>query len=134
MSDVESRLRKARQRENLKMLARSWKGLIIVVVVIALLAFGISYTSTPFMGCVTSDGTVRGERITQSSRGDFPRRVLAILLDDGRVVEVSRSMSETTRIGARAQVESCRKVVWSSELSSHNFKGYVAQRARPSSG
>lgn len=129
LGNFENRLREAKQRQTLQLLVRSWKGLLIAVGVIALVTFGISYAATPFIGCAISIGTVKGERISQSSRGDFPRRILVFALDDGRVVEVPRDISEPTRMGARARVESCRKVVWLRELTSHRLKDYLPDKA-----
>lgn len=125
--DFDQRLRTAERKYWLRQFLKHWRVIPIVAGVIMLLAYGFAYSATPFVQCITGEGVANGQRLKQGMRADFPRRIVAVKLDDGRIVDVTMKMSDEPRMRARMRVESCTKTVWSVVVERHVFMGYVGE-------
>ena len=90
-----------------------------------LIAYGLSYFVTPNETCLTAEGVVQSLRISQSPRGDFPKRVVTLAMNDNRIVEVNSPMSDMPENGVRRLVESCTKRVWGRDTATHRFKDVI---------
>ena len=123
--DFEKRWRAGNRRYTLKRLRQSWQGLAIAGAFIVLIAYGLSYFVTPNETCLTAEGVVQSLRISQSPRGDFPKRVVTLAMNDNRIVEVNSPMSDMPENGVRRLVESCTKRVWGRDTATHRFKDVI---------
>jgi len=97
--DFEKRWRGGDRLHTLRPLLQSWRGLAIAAASIVLVGFGLSYAATPNETCLTTEGVVQGLRISQSPRGDFPKRVVTLAMYDNRIVDVAAPMSDLPEKG-----------------------------------
>ncbi len=124
--DFEKRWRGGNRRHTLRPSLQSWQGLAIAAALIVLVAFGPSYAATPNETGLTTGGVVQGLRISQSPRGDFPKRVVTLAMHDNRIVDVAAPMSDLPETGTRRLVERRAKTVWGREMASHRFKDIIS--------
>ena len=93
---------------------------------IVLVAFGLSCAATPNETCLTTEGIVQGLRISHSPRGDFPKCVVTLAMNDNRIVDVATPMSDMPENGTRRLAERCTKKVWGRETATRRFKDIIS--------